>query len=376
MASNSSYPTRPLGGSAKSIHIGRIAFGCMGMTWVDPKHYTPDQQAFETIKAAVDAGSNLLNSGAFYGPPSDPYANLKLLRRFFDAHPDYKSKTVLSVKGGMNVAAYSQKGMPGLQPDASVQHLEADLAEIRNQLGSDHGGKHVDIYEMARIDPSTEIEDVMYNMLSLSSQTYTDKSGNQQTGKGLFDHISLSEVGLDSIKRASAVAPIACIEIEVSPWERSAYDMGIVDFCSQQHVPILAYSPTGKGMLAGTIQSPDDIPEGDPRKHMDRLAGENFTQNLKLAHEFRKAAEAHNPPVTPTQLGLAWLIQSSPDPTNPVIVPLPGTSKAARARENAQAATLHIDAETKSQIDSLISGFQVAGGRYNEAARQHSKLWG
>ncbi len=127
-----------------------------------------------------------------------------------------------------------------------MEGLEKDLRGIREQLGTDKGGKEIDVYEMARRDPSASVTQIMYNMLSLSGETYTDADGKTVTGKGLFKHISLSELGLESIKEAVSVAPIACVELEVSPWELDAYNLGIVDYCSQQKIPILAYSPTAR----------------------------------------------------------------------------------------------------------------------------------
>lgn len=271
----------------------------------------------------------------------------------------------------MSVELYRQKGMAGFKFDASVEGLRKDLQGIREQLGTEQGGKEIDVYEMARRDPGSSVTQIMYNMLSLSSETYTDANGNKVTGEGLFKHISLSELGLASIKEAVSVAPIACVELEISPWELEAYSSGIVDFCSSQKIPILAYSPTGKGILSGHIKTVDDLPEGDIRRAMDRLNGDNLSQNLKLAHEFTELAKQHKPEVTPTQLGLAWLIASSD-----IIVPLPGTSKASRAKENAEAASIQLDPETKKLLDDKVKQFKVAGGRYNEAARQHSNLWG
>lgn len=313
----------------------------------------------------------MYSAGAFYGPQSDPHANLKLLRRFYDAYPEYKAKTVLSVKGGASIEGYKAKGTAGLKPDSSVAHLEADLVTIREQLGTDQGGKEIDVYEMARRDPNASVTQMVYNMLSLSSDTYTDAEGNKVTGKGLFKHISLSELGIASIKEAVSVAPIACVEVEISPWELEAFSSGIVEFCSNHKIPILAYSPSGKGILSGHIRSVDDLPEGDVRRNMDRLNGDNLTQNLKLAHEFTELAKQHKPEVTPTQLGLAWLMASSD-----FIVPLPGTSKASRARENAEAANIKLDSETKKRLDDKVKEFKVAGGRYTEAARQNLALWG
>ncbi len=362
-------PTIALGGSASHIQVGRIAFGTMGLTWCDPSQMTPDEQAFETIKTAVDAGSNFLNAGAFYGPQSDPDANLALLRRFYTKYPEYKEKTVLSVKGGIEIEDYRAKGMGGFKFDASVPALEAQLKAIRKQLGTDEGGKEVDVYEMARRDENTSVTDTMYNMLSLSSATYTNAEGKEVKGKGLFGHISLSEVGLSTIKEAAKVAPIACVELEVNPWELEAYTSGIVDFCSEHKIPILAYSPNGRGLLH--INSSADLPEGDMRKAYDRFSDSNIETNLRLAEAFKKAAKEHKPEVTPTQLALAWLLASSD-----VMVPLPGTTKASRAKENAEAGSVKLDAETKKKLDEQVKEFKVAGGRYNEGARQHTKLWG
>lgn len=208
--SSSPIPQRALGGSASHIKVGQIGFGLMGMTWCPSDSMSafrraflkaprigsilsahplchhrcllpisaPDAQAFEAMKAAVDAGANLWNSewctlccplppwrvqqahhisqlspftaGAFYGPPVDPYANLKLIARFFDAHKDYIPKVVLCVKGGARIKTYSEKSQ--LIFDANEDNLREDLQEIRKYLKSDQGGHDVDLYEMARKD--------------------------------------------------------------------------------------------------------------------------------------------------------------------------------------------------------------------------------
>jgi pyridoxine 4-dehydrogenase len=273
----------------------------------------------------------------------------------------------------MNIQSYMKLGGAGLTADSSA--LQADLEAIHQHLGTDQGGKNVDVYECARRDLRFSVEENMYQLLSLSSQTYTNAEGCQQKGKGLFDHISLSEVGLETIQKAVKVAPIAFVEIEVSPWERTAFDLGIVDYCSQHQIPILAYSPLGKGLLSGDFTADQKFSDGDFRRIMDRLTGDNLRKNLELAQEFKKAAAEYTPPITPAQLGLVWLIASSPDPHNKVIIPLPGTSKAHRAKENADAATIHISPDVKARIDRIVGSFQPAGQRYHEGARKHNFLW-
>ncbi|KAN0065195.1 hypothetical protein ACQY0O_001692 [Thecaphora frezii] len=366
-------PQRNLGGSASAIKVGQIGFGLMGMTWCAPENATPDAQAFETMKAAADSGSNLWNTGAFYGPTSDPYKNLKLIKRFFEAYPDYKDKVYLSVKGGMHQPSFRERGLFGSAPDASVANLEEDLLAIRQQLGTDQGGKEIDFYEMARVDVKTPIEEAMQNLLSLSSQTYTDaKSGKQLKGKGLFHHISLSEIGAETIRKAAKVAPIAFVEIEYSPWQRDAEELGVIRACEELEVPILAYSPIGKGMLTGTIKSRKDIPEGDLRLMQDKFSEENFEKNLELARAFEEAARKHLPPCTAAQLALSWLIHQS---RSRIVIPLPGTSRADRLRENVAAASLELGAEDVAKVNRILESIQVHGGRYNESARQHQALW-
>ncbi|PWN50923.1 Aldo/keto reductase [Violaceomyces palustris] len=369
---SSPIPQVSLGGSASHIKIGQVGFGLMGMTWCDPSNTTPDEVAFETMKASVDSGSNFWNTGAFYGPQSDPLANLKLIKRFFDANPSYKEKVVLSVKGGMDLENYAKVG--ALAPSAKIEVLEKDLNIIRQTLGTESGGKEIDLYEMARVDRTIPIEEAMFNLLSLSSQTYKDpKTGEEKKGKGLFHHISLSEVGAQTIRKAAKVAPIAFVEIEYSPLERSAEELGVVKACEELGIVIAAYSPLGKGMFSGTLKSRSEIPQGDLRLRWDRFSEENFEKNLSLPQALEQVCSklASDQTVTPSQLTLAWLIQRS---EKRIIVPIPGTSKPDRVRENASSANVTLKESEIQEIDRILQNHKVHGDRYNQVIRQHG-LW-
>ncbi|SNX85012.1 uncharacterized protein MEPE_03721 [Melanopsichium pennsylvanicum] len=138
----------------------------------------------------------------------------------------------------------------------------------------------------------------MYNMLPLLSETYKDAQGNQVQGKGLLKHVSVSKLGLSLIQEAVSIAPIACMELEISPWELKTFSQGNVDFCS-------SYLPTGKGTLLGDIQKVKDLLEGDMRCHVDRLNDDNLTQTVNLANKFKILAKGQKSEGTPTQLGLA-----------------------------------------------------------------------
>lgn len=152
----------------------------------------PDEQAFEAIKLAVDNGCTMLNSGEFYSnePLKDPTRNLRLLARFYNEYPEYVDKTYLSVKGGLARGSFAA--------DASEQNLRASVTTINEALG---GKKKMDLFEMARVDQNTSIEDAMKTLLKLRDE-------------GHFKDIGISEVSAKTIRAAAKVAPIAAVEVE------------------------------------------------------------------------------------------------------------------------------------------------------------------
>lgn len=129
----------------------------MNLTWA--AKVTSDDQAFETIKTAIDHGSTFINSGEFYGNPPNGTANLDLLSRFFARYPEYADRVVLSVKGGFNLATY--------EPDGSLEGLRKSVTNINEHLLASGGNKKMDLFEMARVDKSRPQEEVMQNMLKL-----------------------------------------------------------------------------------------------------------------------------------------------------------------------------------------------------------------
>ena len=146
-----------------------------------------DDQGFAAIKAAVDGGSIMLNSGEFYGAP-DPNLGLQLLSRFYEANPDYSEKTYLAVKGGMQ----------NMVPDSSEESLRRSVTNINRLLG---GKKKMDLFEMARVDKTRSIEDAMAVL-------------NKLREEGHFKDIGLSECSADTIRRAHKVATVAAVEVE------------------------------------------------------------------------------------------------------------------------------------------------------------------
>jgi pyridoxine 4-dehydrogenase len=318
--------------------VGPIGFGLMGFTWRPT--ITPEAQAFDAMKAALAAGANLWNGGEFYGPSSDPNLNLTLLNHYFSAHPEDADKVVLSVKGGVDYrGTWAATG-----DQAGIQK------SVENVLRILDGKKFLDIFECARVDRSTPIE-----------QTIEVLAEYVKAGK--IGGIGLSEASATTIRRAHKVHPIAAVEVEVSPWSREIFAPGgIADTCAELGIPIVAYSPLGRGFLSGKIKSPDDIPDGDLLKTFDRFKPENFEKNLQIVHELDKIAQKKG--VTKAQLCLAWVRSRGNKEGRPAIIPIPGATTRERVEENCQV----VDAEEEEwkEVDAILASLEVHGGRYND----------
>jgi len=315
------------------LSLAPVSYGLMNLTWKPTQ--IPDEQAFAAIKAAVDNNDKLtmLNSGEFYGHP-EPTLNLQLLSRFYKANPDYADKTFLSVKGGLARAA--------LAPDGSEENLRASVENINAKLG---GIKKMDLFECARVDRKIPIEDVIKTLAKLKEE-------------GHFKHIGLSECSAETIRRAHQVHPIAAVEVEYSIWARDIEKNGVLATCKDLGIPIVAYSPLGRGFLTGRLTKPSDLPKGDMRAHLDRFQPENWDQNYKIVEKIQAFADKKK--ATPVQICLAWLIHQEGD-----IVCIPGSTRVEGVQEAAQAQHVTLSAEEVKELRDLAEGTEIVGGRYN-----------
>ncbi|KAF8274161.1 aldo/keto reductase [Lactarius quietus] len=327
--------TAKLGGTASSIVVGKVAHGLMSMTmrWPGP---IPDEEAFAAVKAGVDAlppGTRLfLNSAEFYGHGRSA-ANLELLARFFEKYPDYADRTFLSVKGGM---------VPGqLASDGSRENLRRSVDAVLKAL---RGTKRLDLFEPARRDSSYEIEQYA-------------KSLNEMVKEGKFDHIGLSEVSAETIRRAHKVMPVAAVEIEVSLQFYEQQTKDAIAACKELDIPIIAYSPLGRGLLTGHIKSQADLPEGDGRRSLSRFQDENLGNSLQLVDSLSSMATRKG--ITLAQLSIAWV-----GALGDHVIPLPGSSNAKRAIENLVAGDMELSAEELAEIGLLLERYPTKGGRY------------
>ncbi|KAJ0163886.1 Pyridoxal reductase [Colletotrichum tanaceti] len=317
--------------------VGNIGYGLMGLTW-RPQPCS-EEQAFEAMRAALKNGNNFWNGGEFYGTPE--YNSSVLMERYFAKFPEDADKVVLSMKGGVN--------LKNLHPDGSPEGVRHSLDNIINQL---KGRKKVDIFECARRDKNTPLE-VTFGVIQ---KEYID------TGK--VGGICLSEVSAATIHEAVKHAKIVGVEVELSLFSTEILTNGVAAACAQYGIPIIAYSPVGRGMLTGQVKTLDDIPHGDMRRHMPRFQPDTFSINIKLVEQVETLARKKG--VTPAQLAIGWTMALSRRPGIPVIIPIPGATTADRVNENAK--LVELTDEEMAEIDETLAKFEVAGGRYPEGA--------
>ncbi|KAF7868639.1 hypothetical protein EAF04_005170 [Stromatinia cepivora] len=315
--------------------IGTIGYGMMGLSW------RPEPQSLEesikTLKSALEHGCNFWNGGQFYGTPE--YNSLTICKAYFTKYPEDADKVVLSIKGGIDL----QKFVPDGSPEGVRKSVDTCLA----LLG---GTKKIDIFECARVDKNTPIETTM----KVLEEEYV------KTGK--IGGISLSECSAETVRRAAKVTKIVACEVEVALSTLNIFQNGVAKACAEHDILVVAYSPLGRGLLTGTIQKPEDIPEGDPRKAYPRFQKEHFEANKKLSDAVKKLAEEKK--CTLPQIAINWLTAISKKDGNPEIIPIPGATTINRIEENSKEVSLSVD--DLEELESILKKFPSSGPRYGK----------
>ena len=323
--------TRRLGSSGLSASA--IGLGCMGMS----EFYGDGDEAesIATIHRALDLGCTFLDTADMYGP----YKNEELVGRAIKGR---RKEVVLATKFGIvrdpvNNMVRSISG----KPDYVRQACDASL----KRLGVDV----IDLYYQHRVDPGTPIEETVGAMAEL-------------VRAGKVRYLGLSEAGVETLRRAHKVHPIAALQSEYSLWSRDPED-GVLACCRELGIGFVAYSPLGRGFLSGEIKRFDDLAANDYRRFSPRFQGDNFAKNLALVERIKQIAAAKR--CTPSQLALAWTLAQGDD-----IVPIPGTKRRKYLEENLAAADLALSAAELARIDEVSPKGAAAGQRYPEAMMQ------
>jgi aryl-alcohol dehydrogenase-like predicted oxidoreductase len=308
------------------LQVGRLGLGAMGMSVAYAGAGSDDAESIRTIHRAIDLGVTLIDTAEVYGP----YVNEELVAR---ALPGRRDQVVLATKFGL----ISHTGRGGL--DSSPASIRVAVDGSLQRLGTDH----IDLYYQHRLDRGTPIEDTIGALAELVA-----------TGK--IRHIGLSEVGVNTIRRAHTVHPITAVQSEYSLWTRDPED-GVLDVLRELGIGFVAYSPLGRGFLAGAIRSTQELPDSDYRKTNPRFFDENFQHNLTSADELRDISADVG--ATPAQVALAWLLAKGSD-----IVPIPGTKRVARLEENVAADTVKLTPDHVTRLDRITP---AVGGHHAEA---------
>ncbi|KAK6461192.1 pyridoxine 4-dehydrogenase [Scheffersomyces coipomensis] len=336
---------------------GNFGFGTMSMTWkpVPP----PTEQSLESLRFITshkEFGTNLLNGGEFYGPND---INLKLLKEFVDSNSDeVNQKLIISIKGAIDMTTFS--------PNGSKEFITKSIENIISYFPSDKSKRPKLIFEIARVDHKVPYEETIGYIAEFVKA-------------GKIDGISLSEVGIESIKKAEAAFPISCVEIELSLLALDIFENGILEEVSKHNIPIIAYSPLCRGVLTDSAaESADflkDIPQGDMRHHFEKFYPENFQQNIKRVHALYKFA--HEVKHTSLEsLSLSWFVKISglkeyrgvKNITK--ILAIPSGSTKAKIESNF-GSIVELSDEDLAAIDKIIDENPVVGGRYNKQAAAH-----
>lgn len=311
---------------------GLIGYGMMNLTWRPEP--IPDPQAFATMKAALEAGSNMWNASPFYGTPE---ANsLLLLNRYFTKYPEDAEKVILSVK---DAQIPGQMKISGARDD-----LRRSIDRCLKMLD---GKKFLDIFEMARQDADTPLKESVDTMA-------------EYVKAGKIGGIGLSEVSPEQIRANHFLHPVAAVEVELSLQTPDILDNGVAATCGELGIPIVAYSPLGRGLLTATMTKPEDLDAGDIRHRLPRFGHENMEKNAQMGAELQKIAKAKG--CSPAQVAIAWARSWEKKPGMPTIIPIPGSTTAERATENGKIVTLN--AEEIEEIDALRKRNVAVGERY------------
>jgi aryl-alcohol dehydrogenase-like predicted oxidoreductase len=285
-----------------------------------------EKESIATIHAALDAGVTLLDTGDYYSAGHNELLIGRALR-------DRRDKALLSVKFG------ALRG-----PDGSWLGMDTRPVAARNFLGytlTRLGVDHVDIYRPGRLDPNVPIEETIGGLADLVRAGYVRAIG-------------LSEVGVDTIRRAQAVHPISDLQIEYSLISRGPEDT-IFPALAEMRIGVTAYGVLSRGLLSGSKAGAP----GDFRGHLPRFSGENLARNQQLVASLQSVAAGKG--LTATQLAIAWVLAKAPN-----AVPLIGARTRAQLAESLGALAVTLSPEEIARIEEAVPASAVAGTRYDE----------
>ena len=316
--------TRTLGSSG--LEVSAIGFGCMGLSHAYGLD-VPEQDGIDVIRAAVDLGVTFFDTAQVYGP----FANEELVGK---ALGPVRDQVVIATKFGFSFDGSTSTGL-----DSRPEQIRATVEDSLRRLGTER----IDLLYQHRVDPEVPIEDVAGTVKELVEA-------------GKVAHFGLSEAGVEVIRRAHAVQPVAALQSEYSLFWREP-EAEILPTLAELGVGLVPFSPLGKGFLTGTITSSTSFGEGDLRGNLPRFTEEARAANQALVDLLSAVAEGSG--ATRAQVALAWILAQKS-----WSVPIPGTTKLHRLRENTAAADVQLSQADLESLTAASDQIDLTGDRY------------
>jgi len=307
------------------LEVSALGLGCMGLSFAYGPA-TDRSAAIALIRRAFELGINFFDTAEVYGP----FVNEEIVG---EALAPVREQVVIATKFGF------KDGIPFAPLDSRPERIravaEASLKRLRTE--------RIDLFYQHRVDPAVPIEDVAGTVRDLIRE-------------GKVAHFGLSEAGVESLRRAHAVQPVAALQSEYSLWWREP-EQEVLPACEELGIGFVPFSPLGRGFLTGRMDENTVFSEGDIRKVYPRFSAEARAANQPLIFALREIAARKQ--ASPAQIALAWLLAQAP-----WIVPIPGTTKTSRLEENVAGSELMLDADDVAQIGDALAQIEVHGARY------------
>ncbi|KAL5499030.1 hypothetical protein ACEPAH_1548 [Sanghuangporus vaninii] len=325
--------SREIGG----VKVPSPGFG--GMSLSNMYGAANDEESKELLRHAIKLGLTFWDSADIYGNGH----NEELIGSVL-AEGDNRSKVFLATKFGHELDPVTRQSSGKIRGDAAYirQSIEASIKRL---------GTTPDLYYQHRVDPNVNLE-----------ETYGTLEELRKEGKIKF--IGISEPSAETLRKAAKIAKIDALQIEYSPWTTDIEKNGILQTARELGIPVVAYSPLGRGFLTGRFKSPEALDPNDRRRIHPRFSQEIFIKNLRIVEKLESIASKKK--ITPAQLALAWVAAQGTD-----IIPIPGTKSISRLEENWASRDVIFSPEELKELREVIDGFTTSGERYPEQMLRH-----
>jgi aryl-alcohol dehydrogenase-like predicted oxidoreductase len=316
------------------LEVSEIGLGCMGLShgYGVP---TGRQAGIALLRQAVERGVTFFDTAEVYGP----FTNEELVG---EALAPLRERVVLATKFGFDTTGPDPMDRLNSRPEHIRAVAEASLKRLRTEV--------IDLFYQHRVDPQVPIEEVAGTVRELVRE-------------GKVRYFGLSEAGVDTIRRAHAVLPVAALQSEYSLWWREP-EREILPVLEELGIGFVPFAPLGRGFLTGAIDASTQFESSDFRNKLPRFAAEARAANQALLERIGAIAQARG--ATRAQVALAWLLSR-----RSWIVPIPGTTKLHRLDENLGAANIALSAQELAEIERALAGIEIVGARYPQQLQQN-----